>query len=748
MGDVTPVFFTNLQMNMKHIYIILTTLIVCGTTSLLAQEVRGVVSGTEPDGSKTALKGATVRWLGSSTGTITKNNGVFSIARVPHTDTLVTSFTGYKTDTTIVPHSTQTIEITLQSNLTSDKVVVEADAPTISKATAKTEEISQHKLEQSACCSLAESFEKSPSVEVTYADAATGAKQIQLLGLRGIYTQTMTEAIPTIRGLATPFGLDYIPGAFIEGISISKGAASVMNGYEGITGQINIEYKKPQEEGPLFVNAYGNHMGRAELNVTSAQHLSDSWHTMVMLHGRTFNHEQDGNGDGFIDMPKFNQLNGVVRLFHHSENNTEFQLVGKALHDEYTGGTMTHGMQDQTDHSYAITTRTNRYEVFGKFALNPLFEEPTTHFGLQVSAVVHDMQSMIGKRSYLGKQKTFQAKAIFSTEFTEELKLNYGASYVYDDISEAFLTFGLQRAESIPGLFAEVTYSGIENLTVVGGIRADKHNLYGTIITPRVHAKYAVSEMTSLRVSAGSGMRVANPISDNLSSYVNSRAVVMDNVLNPERAWNYGASVTSNFEALGTTFTFDAEVYRTDFSNQVVVDFDKSPRELYITNLNGTSYANSALAQLQFDVTQGINLNIAYRLIDAQTTTAGVLQQRPLISPHRVLGSFSYYTEDRDWQVDGTMIWNSGGRIPSTAINPDSMSYPSTFTSYFRMNAQLTKRFGVFDAYLGVENITNVIQQQAIISPNDPHSTYFDGSLIWGPLDNRTIYLGIRYRME
>jgi len=712
-----------------------------------SQTIKGIVSGKQKEENYKHLSGAIIRWLNTNKGTISKQDGSFTLERTA-TDSLVASYVGYKSDTLIVTIDQQSVEFQLEESLETKEVSITAESGAlISKATLKTEEISSKKLEQSACCSLAESFEKSASVEVSFADAATGAKQIQLLGLRGIYTQILTDAIPTIRGLATTFGLEYIPGAFIDNISISKGAASITNGYEGITGQINIAYKQPQNDIPLFVNGYGNSMGRMELNITSAQNLSENWQTMAMIHGRRFNYEIDNNGDGFIDMPKFQQFNGIARVFHRSDDGVEFQLFTKGLNDEYTSGTTSNGVEN-SERKYLITTKTNRYEFFSKIGVNPLFETPETNFGIQLSGTWHDTRTQLGDKNYAGLQKTFQAKAIVSTVFTEDLKLIYGVSYLIDDYNEQFIQKDFSRRESVPGLFTEATYSGISNLTVVTGIRTDFHNTFGTFITPRIHAKYELSDVTSLRLSAGSGVRVANIVSDNLSAFANSRVIQFGNAIRPEKAWNYGISFTSSFQLLDKVFSFDAEFYRTDFLNQVVVDFDKNEHLVVIDNLNGTSFSNSGLIQLGFTPIQSIDLNFSYRFIDSRMTTGGILQERALISPHRVLATASWATPEKDWQVDGTAIWNSGGRVPSTANNPTQFQFNNRFDSFFRMNAQITKRFDIFDIYLGIENITNFIQKQAIISPQDPHGEYFDASLVWGPLDSRLVYIGARLRIE
>lgn len=712
------------------------------------QKLKGFVFTREEGSTAKPIVGATVQWLGTTLGARTSTQGLFTIDRSSATTQLVVRAFGYTTDTIQVAALADSIAIELAPIKTSEVSVVEDATTNVSRSPIKTEVIGAKRLEQSACCSLAESFEKSPSVEVSFADAATGAKQIQLLGLRGIYTQTLVEAIPNIRGLATPFGLDYIPGAFIEGISIAKGTSSVTQGYEAITGQINIEYNKPQTSPTLFANLYGNHMGRVEANVSSATKLSEHTWGSVLLHGRNFSHEQDGNGDGWVDMPTFTQYNGVARVFHQNDaEGFEAQLFVKALHDSYNSGTLNHA-ENHVDHPpFDIGFTTDRYEAFAKACIQEVFGWQSTQLGVQLAASHHTLHGAIGAKAYHGTEFYSFAKAIFSTNTGEYNKLQYGASFVFDDFREQFTQSTSKRKEVVPGLFVENTFTGITDLTLITGIRVDAHNLAGTFITPRIHAKYDVTPLTSIRASVGSGMRYANVFSDNLSALNNNRIQSYDTIPNAEKAWNAGASFSTVVNVAEVPISIDAEFFRTWFNSQTVVDFDQSARTLRIGALQGESYSNSAMLSISLSPLSYLDISTSYRFVDVQTTTGGILQQRPLISPHRVLGTYSFYTPSKEWQLDGTLIWNSAGRVPSTQENPAIVRFSSRFPSFFRTNAQLTKRFENFDIYLGAENITNTIQQNPIVQFFNPNGEFYDGSLVWGPLDNRTIYMGIRWTL-
>jgi outer membrane receptor for ferrienterochelin and colicins len=699
------------------------------------------------DNGQKPLQNASAYWIGSSKGMISDKDGMISLKKKENDSLLIVSLIGYKKDTVLITKDSDTIQVLLKQDIVLENIIVEDKSlSTITKAEIRTERISSAKLRESACCSLAESFERSPSVEVSYSDAATGSKYIQLLGLRGMYTQQLQEAVPGFRGLALPFAMDYVPGAFLESISISKGAASVLNGYEGIAGQINIEYIKPFNSPSLFVNAYINQMQRYEVNIASASEIAKGWDFLLMTHGRIFNHEIDGNQDGYIDMPLFKQGNIACKI-EHSTANTEFQFFVKGLLDNYKGGMTgqhSHAVHN-SDTLFMSETSTQRGEFFSKLGFMELDYSFAKSIAFQISGSVHSMLSTIGQKKYNGDEQSFIVKGIAVQDF-EDHTLRYGISFLYDNYTEQFMNSDRLRTEYVPGIFAENTFSPNSSFSLVTGLRADYHNLYGMIVTPRIHAKYSIDEQLQLRVSAGSGMRVSNPITDNLSAFVSNRIVVIDSILNPEKAWNYGGSVTYTTSFFTMPITLDAEVYRTQFSNQVITDFDRSSRIIAVAN-DSMSYAQSAMLQIECTPWQYSSISLAWRYNDVWLTTNGKQQRKAMLSPHRVLSTFSQNLFDNAFQVDFTAVWNSSGRISSTKDNPEYLRFSDSYPDFSRFSIQCTWRSPTIDVYAGIENITNTLQSEVVIDGMNPQSEYFDASLVWGPLDNRTIYCGIRMQI-
>lgn len=740
------------SIEVRACYRLLTTasiLLCLASVSLSAQRISGVVRGPDIYGVVRPIIGATIFWKGASRGTSTDSTGSFVLARTAASDSLVVRAPGYISRT--LRPSGDTVIVDLQPSAGS-AITVEAEQTGITKAPIRTEVISRSDLNKAACCSLAESFEKNPSVEVSFSDAVSGAKQIQLLGLRGIYTQFLVEAVPLIRGVEMPFALDHVPGPFMESISISKGSSTVTNGYESVTGQINICMHNPRTAPSLYVNAYANTMQRYELNLYGAQQVTDELSTMTMVHGRMMDMAMDNNGDGFADVPTFRQINAVHR-WNFNNDEIEWQVFVRGLRDRYQSGQSVLGHHEDVHvhpdstlrGSYDITTDISRLDGFVKFGLlNPIEDMEGSGFSLVLSGATHDQTSTFGIRNAGSNQQTLQLRGVAALPFSDEFKLVTGFSYLLDNVDESVLTNGFSRKERVPGVYGEVTLQPSTSLTALIGMRYDHHNMYGGRFVPRAHLKWSISDVVSFRASAGRGWRVPNVVAENLSSYINSRRMVFDPSFRPEDAWNAGASITANLEVGGRPLTLDAEFYHTSFTNQLVVDFDRSLSEVHIGNLTGMSYASNLMAQVQFSPVPRLDLLLAGRWVDIIAPFNGIEQQKPMTSRMRILSTVSFSTSDNLWQADLTVAWNGSGRLPVITGSSDPSYASGEFPSWWRINGQLTRRVGNYDFYVGLENATNFIQQTPVLGADNPFAPSFDASLTWGSMDPRMVYVGVR----
>jgi len=603
--------------------------------------------------------------------------------------------------------------------------------------------IGREELFKAACCNLGESFTTNPSVDVNYSDAATGAKQIKLLGLSGTYVQMLTENLPNFRGAAAPYSLDYVPGPWMKSIQVSKGSSSVRNGYESITGQIDVEYLKPEDEQGVTVNLFGNTQSRLEANADANIHMNDQLSANILMHYQDEFAHHDINDDGFQDQPNVRQWNmqnrwkwkGDRYIFHGG-----FGIIKEKREGGQTEHTASH-LPSAPSHLYKIGIETDRYEGYMKhaFILDP---EHGTNIALMGSVSLHQTDAQYGHKQYKVNEKNAYAQLLFETNFTKQHNLAAGLSLNHDYLDEKVKVKSDEYAitkETVPGAYLQYTYTLGTKLTAMAGVRADHSNLYGTFVTPRFHLKYTPIEAVSLRLSAGKGYRTVHALAENSNLLASGRQLVIDD-LKQESAWNYGISSSFNIPLFDKTLKLNAEYFHTHFNNQAVIDYDSNSSQIRITNLDGRSYSNTFQVDATYPIIKGFELTAAWRWNDVKCTYGGELMEKPLTSRYKGLVTASYKTPLGLWQFDATLQLNGGGRMPT----PVDGLWDDHFSAYEQVSAQITRWYRHFSIYIGGENLTGFRQKQTIINATDPWSSRFDPTMVWGPVHGAMFYAGIR----
>lgn len=724
------------------------------------QYLKGLVLETDNKGKFKPLAGASVTWLLSGKGSMTNDAGVFSIPISEGEKQLIISYAGFRADTLEITNANE-LKIVLGANSALKEVIISSRQRSTflaSGSTVRTLVMTERELFKAACCNLSESFETNPSVDVSYNDAVTGSKQIQLLGLSGNYTQLTVENLPGPRGLATTLGLNSIAGPWIESIQLSKGTGSVANGYESIAGQINVELKKPGKSEQLYANAYINDFGKTDLNLNLSKQLSNKWSTALLLHDDFINNTTvDFNKDGFRDLPTGNQFSMINRWKFEDGKGIISHFGVKILTDKKTGGEVDfiEANDKYTSNNYGLGIATKRYEAFAKIGF--VFPEKRYQsIGLQLSAIRHDQQSYFGFTKYNGLQQQFYSNLIYQSIINNtNHKFRTGLSLLHDRYDETFNSTQFSRKEIVPGAFFEYTYDYLKKISIVAGIRADQHNLFGWFITPRLNVKYEPIPGTVIHLSAGRGQRTANIFAENTSVLVSARQ--LDIVggssgkaygLNPEIAWNKGISIDQQLTLFGRKAMVSVDFFRNDFTNQVITDLE-DVRTVKFYNLTGRSYSNSLQAELSAEPFNKLDVRFAYRYFDVKATYGTQLLQRPFIASHRAFANIAYSFSG--WKFDYTISFNGKKRIPGTVDNPLQYKRESYSPAYIIMGSQVSKTLNKkhgFDVYLGAENLANFFQRDVIIAADQPFSSYFDASMVWGPVSGRMFYAGFRYKIQ
>lgn len=734
--------------------------------------IEGTVYEETENGERTPLPGVNVYWKIVNEGVVTDANGHYKIPLHESICCLVFSCISYENDT--IHHMAEPAHY--DHVFHSVHMLNEVEIASRQKASfisaikpMAVQEISSEGLRRAACCSLAESFENNASVDVSYSDAVTGAKQIELLGLSGLYTQMMAENMPNFRGLASAFGLNYVPGTWMNAIQISKGTSSVRNGYESISGQINVDFKKPEEgeSERLFLNLYGNTMGMAEFNFNTRWKVGQ--HGSMMLLGHV-NHNfmtMDSNGDHFVDDPRVTQYNVFAR-FNYAKDWFEGMWGVKALKEDRYGGQIgfvpgAHVHEGVAGDSLGFVINTERYEAFSKTGF--LFDRDDTSLGIQQQFTYHKMHSAyFNTNLYHAEQYSYYANVLFNSYIVNEMhKYSVGASYSFDKYKEhlrrterghadqvlADSLYG--RIEHVPGVFGEYTFNDDHHWSVIAGMRVDYNTYFQKLLyTPRLHVRFKTHDELIIRASAGRGYRSPNVLAENSTMMASAREIVFVDTPKMEEAWNYGINITKGFDIGWRELTIQADFYRTDFVNQIVLDRDADAHQVRIYNLDGRSYSNSAQIEANCEIFKDFDLTLAFRYNDVKMTINDTLREKPFVNRYKGLITMSY--APGTWQFDLTTQFNGDSRVPNLSGNATAVANGQNIERspfYVIMNAQVMKKFGkCWEVYIGGENLTNYKQKYPIISAENPTSEDFDASMVWGPLSGIRAYLGVRFQIK
>lgn len=733
-------------------------------------QITGTVTGIE-NGKEAPLPGANVLWEGTDIGAVTDANGKFTIEKPTNSSKLTASFLGYRSVSKLIISRKGEMNFRLiakGSELSTVDVVGEVDATSLNLKSAELAyKIDDKELRKAACCNLSESFETNASVDVAFTDAVTGQKQIEMLGLAGKYALIQRENIPFARGLNANTGLTYIPGPFLQSLQLTKGLSSVLNGYESLTGQINVEFYKPETAPLLYLNVFGNQGARMELNAISAFDVSDKLSSAVLAHASTIPIGQDNNSDGFADIPTGSQFNLTNRWHWHSEKSGwEGQIGINAIRDERTGGQIDFvNEQNSTTDPWGYRSLGQRVEVFGKngyvfkdqpfrslgiiYSLNYQNREASFGYGIQ--------PGVTGTRNYQGTQKGGYLNTIFQDIIgNTQHKYRTGISLLAENMTEELNynsedgLYYLDRMEMVPGAYFEYTYEPSLKFTMVAGVRADYNSWFDQLyVTPRLNLRYMPSKLTTLRIGGGRGQRTPNVIAENLNVLASSRALVLNQgnlVTNPEIGWNSGASISQGIPMGDKKITINVDAFYTWFESKLVTDLDVSPNAAFFKLAQG-SRSFSLLSQVDYELFSNFDVRLAYKYLDAQDMFVNGLDQSYLIPTHRSFVNLAYSTESQ-WKFDLTVNWFGKKRLPDTESSPAEFQQAGYSDDFFTVNAQINKVFkNGLELFAGVDNLLNYKQPSPIVNAENPYMPYFDTNFTWGPIFGRNVYVGLYYTL-
>ena len=714
---------------------------------------------------KEILPAGMVRWVGTTVAVYANENGVFELPATGITDRrIIASGVGAVTDTISAGDKTY-LSIVLQKDVRELNTVTITDksgAYISTLSTTQTQVINAHELSKAACCDLAGCFGTQASVQPQTTNVVTNAQELRILGLSGVYNQVLTDGMPLVQGLSYTYGVSTYPGTVIENIYVSKGTTSVLQGYEGMSGQINMETRNPDKMDKLLLNGYVNSFGENHFNanVSAAVGKNKKWHTMLALHTVQPSGKIDGNDDGFLDLPLLTRYMVYNKWKYGNESNigAHAQIGVRIVNEKRVGG--------QT--GYAANENEGNATVYGQcvhYTQPELYVKVGYRFtdnhavNISASGFMHQQQSWFGTTSYKAQQENAYLNIQHEWKWHKEHLIKYGVSYRYQELNETIAFTGnilgrtyagdYRTALSVPGVFAENTFHFADDkVTLITGIRADKHQQWGAYTTPRTMVKYVINDKHTLRASAGSGWRQVNLYSEQVNLLASSRNIIFAEPLKPEASWNWGVNHVYRFNVGSSAGSITADCYNTRFTNQFFPDYDTDPTQAIIRNFEGKSRSVAAQIEAALTVAKQVELKAAYNYLDVYREVNNERVAIPFNARNRVMAAVSYTTTNKHWQADVNVHWFDRMRLPDTRNNPTEYQRPLHSVPYATVNMQVTYKLKTLDIYAGCENIANYRQPNPIISASNPFGQYFDISSVWGPTRGRELYIGLRYALR
>ncbi len=733
-----------------------------------AQTLTGKVFGGSAE-AKEIVPGAVVRWLTGGGGTAANENGVYRLPAAQTPDRrIIISAAGYRNDTLDAGDKTY-FSVTLQQSamaLTGVEIRDVRGTYISTLSVAQTEVITARELSKAACCDLAGCFGTQASVQPQTTNVVTNAQELRILGLSGVYNQVLFDGQPLLAGAAFTYGISTFPGTLVENIFVSKGATSVLQGFESISGQINLIPVSPEKADPLYLNAYINFFGEKHLNAQVATPVGKSkkWHALLSLHTVQRAGRFDRNHDGFLDLPLLTRYAVYNKWSYGNERNRGgwAQIGLRFVKEQRIGGQVRFdaGTQEGSPEIYGQTVRYNQSEAYLKAGWRFNNRQAVS---INASGQGHHQHSWAGTTRYTAGQLTGNIRIQHEVQWAKAHELKWGFSYRYQNLDEtvAFTQNSPGRSYAgnyagnyatnlrVPGVFGEHSWRWKEGkIVLLTGARLDHHQQWGAFFTPRSLLRWDLGKWGIFRASAGTGWRQVSLFSEQTALLVSSRNIVFAEGLRPEQAANWGLSHSYSYTAGRLSGTVTGDFYRTVFSNQFFPEYDVIPNAVVIRNFGGISRSNGLQLEATAVWNKRLEGRVAYNYLEVYRTQNGAKTALPFNPRSRAMAALSYRTAGDRWQADANVHWFDRMRLPDTRSNPEAYQRPLHSTPYATLNIQGTFRWKALELYTGCENVTGFVQPNPIISAQNPFGPYFDISSVWGPVRGREFYLGVKWRIK
>lgn len=713
------------------------------------------------------LTSASVYIENSNTGTSTDIEGQFtlSFSNIKNPK-LVISFLGYKTQIKkINSESTDlgTIELELEEAL--EEIVVSGTLKAVSKrdSPVPVEVYGQSFFKANPTASIFDALENINGVRSQLNCSICSTGSVNINGQEGSYTMVLIDGFPIVSGLSTVYGFSGIPQALIERIEVIKGPASTLYGSEAVAGVINLITKLPENTSKLSVDSFFSGWGEVNTDLAYKYQLSDKTSAILGVNYFNYSNPIDNNKDGFTDLT----LQDRISIFNKFTIGNKFSIATRFVYEDRWGGQMGWLPKHRGgEELYGESIFTRRFEFFGKYQFNK-------NLSFQFSFNDHNQNSAYGKILLKADQTIGFGQMVWNKNIAKHellMGLAYRFTFYDDNTTATFNDFSSQNMASIthlPGLFIQNQTQINPYNTLLLGIRYDHNSIHGDILTPRINYKINNSDKSSiLRLSAGTGYRVAQVFTEDHAALTGARKVVFLDDLNPERSWNANMNFVQKFYLRkGAIIDFDFSLFTTHFSNKIIPDYETDPNKIIYDNLTGKSTSNGISLNINLFAQGGLRINVGATYIDTYVEENGIKTVPFLTERFQGVWKVEKKWIANDLTLDFTGTNTGALRLPTLGNLDPRPSYSDPFSI---LNVQLTKTWNnTIEYYGGVKNILNFVPPSnsitrpfdpfdrqvvfdqsgnALPTPSNPYALTFDPTYVYTSNQGIRFFFGIRWK--
>lgn len=713
------------------------------------------------------LTSASVYIENSNTGTSTDIEGQFtlSFSNIKNPK-LVISFLGYKTQIKkINSESTDlgTIELELEEAL--EEIVVSGTLKAVSKrdSPVPVEVYGQSFFKANPTASIFDALENINGVRSQLNCSICSTGSVNINGQEGSYTMVLIDGFPIVSGLSTVYGFSGIPQALIERIEVIKGPASTLYGSEAVAGVINLITKLPENTSKLSVDSFFSGWGEVNTDLAYKYQLSDKTSAILGVNYFNYSNPIDNNKDGLTDLT----LQDRISIFNKFTIGNKFSIATRFVYEDRWGGQMGWLPKHRGgEELYGESIFTRRFEFFGKYQFNK-------NLSFQYSFNDHNQNSAYGKILLKADQTIGFGQMVWNKNIAKHellMGLAYRFTFYDDNTTATFNDFSSQNMASIthlPGLFIQNQTQINPYNTLLLGIRYDHNSIHGDILTPRINYKINNSDKSSiLRLSAGTGYRVAQVFTEDHAALTGARKVVFLDDLNPERSWNANMNFVQKFYLRkGAIIDFDFSLFTTHFSNKIIPDYETDPNKIIYDNLTGKSTSNGISLNINLFAQGGLRINVGATYIDTYVEENGIKTVPFLTERFQGVWKVEKKWIANDLTLDFTGTNTGALRLPTLGNLDPRPSYSDPFSI---LNVQLTKTWNnTIEYYGGVKNILNFVPPSnsitrpfdpfdrqvvfdqsgnALPTPSNPYALTFDPTYVYTSNQGIRFFFGIRWK--